>query len=77
MQLMNAPCSEALSVLSMEGMIAVFCSLVENMPYVVAEVLLLPNMQAFAEFSAVLLMMVQSSPGRSACRELYKILLLL
>lgn len=40
--LMNAPRSEALSVLSMEGMMVVFCSLVENMPYVVAEVLLLP-----------------------------------
>ena len=36
--LMNAPRSEALSVLSMEGMLVVFCSLVENMPYVVAEV---------------------------------------
>ena len=36
--LMNAPRSEALSVLSMEGMMVVFCSLVENMPYVVAEV---------------------------------------
>ncbi len=40
--LMNAPRSEALSVLSMEGMMVVFCSLVENMPYVVAEVPLLP-----------------------------------
>ena len=39
--LMNAPRSEALSVLSMEGMMVVFCSLVENMPYVVAEVPLL------------------------------------
>ena len=39
--LMNAPRSEALSVLSMEGMLVVFCSLVENMPYVVAEVPLL------------------------------------
>ena len=36
--LMNAPRSEALSVLRMEGMMVVFCSLVENMPYVVAEV---------------------------------------
>lgn len=41
--LMNAPRSEALSVLSMEGMMVVFCSLVENMPYVVAEVPLLPD----------------------------------
>lgn len=40
--LMNAPRNEALSVLSMEGMMVVFCSLVENMPYVVAEVPLLP-----------------------------------
>ena len=40
--LMNAPRSEALSVLAMEGMLVVFCSLVENMPYVVAEVQFLP-----------------------------------
>ena len=36
--LINAPRSEALSVLGSEGMLAVFCSLVENLPYVVAEV---------------------------------------
>ena len=47
--LMNAPRSEALSVLSMEGMMVVFCSLVENMPYVVAEVLLLPVWHICAE----------------------------
>jgi len=40
--LMNAPRSEALSVLAMEGMLVVFCSLVENMPYVVAEVHFMP-----------------------------------
>ena len=47
--LMNAPRSEALSVLNMEGMMVVFCSLVENMPYVVAEVPLLPINQMRAE----------------------------
>jgi hypothetical protein len=36
--LMNAPRSEALSVLMQDGMMVVFCSLVENLPYVVAEV---------------------------------------
>ncbi|KAK9906836.1 hypothetical protein WJX75_008813 [Coccomyxa subellipsoidea] len=36
--LMNAPRSEALAVLAEPGMLVVFCSLVENLPYVVAEV---------------------------------------
>ena len=36
--LINAPRSEALSVLGSEGVLVVFCSLVENLPYVVAEV---------------------------------------
>lgn len=35
--LMNAPRAEALSVLQQPGMLVVFCSLVENLPYVVAE----------------------------------------
>ncbi len=35
--LMNAPRAEALSVLAQPGMLVVFCSLVENLPYVVAE----------------------------------------
>ena len=36
--LVNAPRSEALGVLGSEGMLVVFCSLVENLPYVAAEV---------------------------------------
>ncbi|CAL8462363.1 g1896 [Coccomyxa elongata] len=36
--LMNAPRAEALAVLAQPGMLVVFCSLVENLPYVVAEV---------------------------------------
>lgn len=35
--LMNAPRSEALAVLAQPGMLVVFCSPVENLPYVVAE----------------------------------------
>lgn len=35
--LMNAPRAEAHAVLSQAGMLVVFCSLVENLPYVVAE----------------------------------------
>ncbi len=35
--LMNAPRSEALQVLAQAGMLVVFCSLVENLPYVIAE----------------------------------------
>lgn len=36
--LVNAPREEALGVLRQPGMLAVFCSLVDNLPYVVAEV---------------------------------------
>lgn len=60
--LMNAPRSEALSVLSMEGMLVVFCSLVENMPYVVAEVPL-PWKMLHSDIEAVSHIMVTHFPS--------------
>ena len=58
---------EALNILASEGMLLVLCSLIDNMPYVVAEAAVRPSLQRPAGFAAFM----HSRKICSACVEGY------